>query len=74
MDLPTNPSEPIPVSCTVSIQLADGQVTAQGLTSTAPTKQLAITGGTGTYQNVGGQVTLVEFGNGQGSIRLDLVP
>jgi len=58
----------------VSIQLADGQVTAQGLTSTAPTKQLAITGGTGTYQNVGGQVTLVEFGNGQGSIRLDLVP
>jgi hypothetical protein len=36
VDLPTNPSEPIPVSCTVSIQLADGQVTAQGLTSTRP--------------------------------------
>ena len=32
-----------------------GQLTFQGLTTTAPTKQLAITGGTGRYQGIGEQ-------------------
>jgi hypothetical protein len=73
VDLPTDSAAPIPINCTVSIRLAGGQITAQGLTSSAPTKQLAVTGGTGTYQNAGGQATLVEFGNGRGSLSLDLI-
>ena len=36
-------------------------------------KQLAVTGGTGTYRNVGGDGTLVEFGNGKGKLTLHLL-
>jgi hypothetical protein len=43
------------IHCTGTIRLADGQITFQGLTTTAPTKQVAITSGTGRYQGVGGR-------------------
>jgi hypothetical protein len=43
------------IHCTGTIRLSGGQLTFQGLTTTAPTKQFAITGGTGRYQDVGGQ-------------------
>jgi hypothetical protein len=33
-------------------------------------KDLALTGGTGHYRNVGGDGTLVEFGNGKGRLKL----
>jgi hypothetical protein len=36
-------------------------------------KQLAVTGGTGTYNNAGGDRTLVEFGNGTGKLTLRLL-
>jgi hypothetical protein len=46
---------------------------SQGLIHcTAPTKQFAITGGTGRYQDASGQGTLVEFGDGTGSLTLKL--
>ena len=52
------------IHCTGTIRLHAGQLTFQGLTTTAPTKQLAITGGTGRSQGVGGEATLVELGDG----------
>jgi hypothetical protein len=58
--------------CTGTIRLSGGQLTFQGLTTTAATKHFAITGGTGRYQDVSGQATLVEFGNGTGSLTLKL--
>jgi hypothetical protein len=60
------------IHCTGTIGLSGGQIAFQGLTSTVPTKQFAITGGTGSYQDVSGQGTLVEFGNGRGSLTLKL--
>jgi hypothetical protein len=60
------------IHCTGTIRLLGGQITFQGLTTTAPTKQFAITGGTGRYQDASGQGTLVEFGNGRGSLTLKL--
>jgi hypothetical protein len=60
------------IHCTGTIRLSGGQITFQGLTTTAATKHFAITGGTGRYQDVSGQGTLVEFGNGTGSLTLKL--
>jgi type 1 fimbria pilin len=60
------------IHCTGTIRLAAGQITFQGLTSTDPTKQLAVTGGTGRYQGVGGEATLVEFGDQTGSLTVRL--
>jgi hypothetical protein len=60
------------IHCTGTIRLSGGQITFQGLTTTAPTKHVAITGGTGRYQDVSGQATLVEFGNGRGSLTVRL--
>jgi hypothetical protein len=36
-------------------------------------KDLALTGGTGTYRNLGGEGNLVEFGNGKGSLTLHVL-
>jgi allene oxide cyclase-like protein len=55
------------IHCTGTIRLAEGQLTFQGLTTTAATKHIAITGGTGRYQGVGGEATLVELGDGTGT-------
>jgi len=60
------------IHCTGTIRLSGGQITFQGLTTTAPTKHVAITGGTGRYQDVSGQATLVELGNGRGSLTVEL--
>jgi hypothetical protein len=60
------------IHCTGTIRLAGGQLTFQGLTTTAPTKEIAITGGTGRYQGAGGQATLVEAGDGTGSLTVRL--
>jgi hypothetical protein len=54
------------------MRLPGGQLTFQGLTTTAPTKQLAITGDTGRYQDVGGEATLVELGDGTGTLTVRL--
>jgi hypothetical protein len=49
-----------------------GQLTLQGLTTTAATKHIAITGGTGRYQGAGGEATLVELGDGTGTLIIRL--
>ena len=36
-------------------------------------RELALTGGTGSYRNAGGEGTLVEFGNGKGRMTLQVL-
>jgi hypothetical protein len=66
----TNVSEAgLQVSYTLTIRLAGrGQISAQGLSSSAPTKRLAVTGGTGRYMGAAGSLSLVENGDGTGSL------
>lgn len=56
----------------LTIQLRDGQIAAQGLSSTAPTKQLAVVGGTGSYTGARGHLVLVEKGDGTGTLTVTL--
>ena len=61
-------------NCTMVIRLPGGDITAQFATSPGPApKPLALTGGTGTYRNVGGEGTLVEFGNDKGTLTLHVL-
>jgi len=60
------------IHCTATIRLPGGQLTFQGLTTTAPTKEVAITGGTGRYQGAAGEATLVEFGDDTGTLTIRL--
>ena len=60
------------IHCTGTMRLPGGQIAFQGLTTAAPTKELAVTGGTGRYQGAGGEVTLVELGDGTGTLTVRL--
>jgi hypothetical protein len=52
-------------NCTAIFRLPAGNITAQTPAIPGPTpKDLALTGGTGTYRNIGGDGTLVEFAVG----------
>jgi hypothetical protein len=56
------------------IRLQGGTIAFQSTATLGPTpKQLAVTGGTGTYRSVGGDGTLVEFGNNTGKLTLHLL-
>jgi hypothetical protein len=61
-------AEPPRLTCHVGYELPGGQVTAQGTTTPDPVKRLAVTGGTGRYSGVGGEVTITEFGDGTGRV------
>ena len=60
------------IHCTGTMRLPGGQIAFQGLTTAAPTKELAVTGGTGRYQGAGGEATLVELGDGTGTLTVRL--
>src|SRR6266576_1196949 len=61
-------------NCSDVMRLPGGTVAAQFANAPGPApKDLALTGGTGTYRNVGGEGTLVEFGNSKGSLTLDVL-
>jgi Allene oxide cyclase barrel like domain len=61
-------------NCTLVVRLPGGNITGQFVAISGPTpKELALTGGTGTYRNVGGEGTLVEFGNGTGRLTLQVL-
>jgi hypothetical protein len=61
-------------NCTGIFRLPGGTVAIQTTAVPGPApKQLAVTGGTGTYRSVGGDGTLVEFGNGKGRLTLHLL-
>jgi len=59
-------------NCVHTIRLAGGTITAQFLNSPPPLKQLAITGGSGSYRRVAGDGTLLEHGDGTGTETLHL--
>jgi hypothetical protein len=66
-------------NCTGVVRLAGGTIAFQTTAIPGPApKDLALTGGTGTYRNIGGDGTLVEFGtNNKGKLTLrvlSLVP
>jgi hypothetical protein len=62
-------------NCNAVFRLPGGNITAQFVAIPGPTpKDVAVTGGTGTYRNVGGDGTLVEFGVGnRGSLTLHVL-
>jgi hypothetical protein len=61
-------------NCSMVIRLPSGTITGQFATSPGPApKPIALTGGTGTYRNVGGEGTLVEFGAVNGRLTLHVL-
>jgi hypothetical protein len=60
-------------NCSDWIHLAGGTITTQFENGPPPRKQIAITGGTGIYNTVGGDGSLVEFGNGTGKLTLHVL-
>jgi hypothetical protein len=61
-------------NCSMVIRLPGGDITGQFATTPGPApKPLALTGGTGIYCNVGGEGTLVEFGNDTGTLTLHVL-
>ena len=64
----------IVANCSIVVRLPDGHITGQFATSPGPDpKPLALTGGTGAYRDIGGEGTLVEFGDETGTLTLELV-
>jgi hypothetical protein len=61
-------------NCSGVFRLAGGTIAVQTTAIPGPApKALAVTGGTGIYRNVGGDGTLVEFGNGKGKLTFHLL-
>jgi hypothetical protein len=61
-------------NCTAIFRVPGGNITAQTPAVPGPApRELALTGGTGTYRNIAGDGTLVEFGNGKGRLTLHLL-
>src|SRR4051794_17596440 len=64
-------SPDVVANCTAVFRVPGGSIAAQFVSIPGPApKDLALTGGTGAYRNVGGEATLVEFGNGKGSLTM----
>jgi hypothetical protein len=57
----------------LAIRLHNGQIAAQGLSSTAASKRIAVVGGTGAYTGADGHLVLVENGDGTGTLTITLV-
>jgi hypothetical protein len=70
----TAPPATVVGNCTGVFRLPGGDITTQFATGPggAP-KPIALTGGDGIYRNIGGDGTLVEFGNGKGSLTLHVL-
>jgi Allene oxide cyclase barrel like domain len=65
--------EPL-ANCSIVIRLPGGNITGQFPSTPGPApKELALTGGTGIYRNIGGEGTLVEFGNDTGRLTLHVL-
>ncbi len=61
-------------NCTMVIRLPQGKITPAFDNAPPPTKTLAITGGTGRYRTAHGEGTLIEAGDGTGTLTLRLAP
>jgi hypothetical protein len=61
-------------NCSLVIRLPEGNLAGQFVAIQGPEpKRIALTGGTGSYRNAGGEGTLVEFGNGNGRLTLQVL-
>lgn len=58
--------------CAVTWSLPDGTISTQFLNTPAPEKVFAITGGTGAYGGAQGVGTLIEHGDGTGTVSFQL--
>jgi len=68
------PPDPVLANCSLVIRLPAGNIVGQVPISPGPApKDIAVTGGTGIYRAIGGDGTLVEFGNGKGRLTLRVV-
>jgi hypothetical protein len=56
----------------MAIHLPGGDITAAGISSTAPRKNLVVTGGTGSFLRARGGLHLVEFRHGTGTLKITL--
>ena len=61
-------------NCTAMFRLPDGDISTQFSSSPGPApKALALTGGTGAYRNIGGEGSLVEFGDETGTVTFQVL-
>ena len=68
------PPDPVLANGTGVFRVPGGTIAIQTTATPGPApKDLAVTGGTGTYRNAGGDGTLVEFGNGKGQLTLHVL-
>jgi Dirigent-like protein len=58
--------------CSLTLEVPGGKIVAQGMASEAPKKEIVIIGGTGAFVGARGTATLLEFGNGKGSMTLEI--
>lgn len=56
----------------MAIQLRGGQITASGIGSPDPHKHLAVTGGTRSFVGARGSLSVLENGDGTGTLRISL--
>jgi hypothetical protein len=61
---------PSALQCQISARIGGSQLTLQGLAFDQPRNVFAITGGTGRWRNAGGQVVVVDAGDGTSDITL----
>ena len=67
-------SPPALANCTGVFRLTDGNIAVQFVAVQGPEpRAVAVTGGTGAFRNVGGDGSLVEFGDGTGKLTLHLI-
>jgi hypothetical protein len=67
-------SQELAANCSLVMRLPDGNLTGQFVAIQGPApREIALTGGTGSYRNAGGEGTLVEFGNGKGRMTLHVL-
>lgn len=65
---------PFPNNCSGVFRLPGGTITTQFETAPGPgAKPIALTGGSGIYSNIGGDGSLLEFGNGTGRLTLHIL-
>ncbi len=70
----TIPPAAVLANCTAVFRVPGGNITAQFAAVQGPTpKAIALSGGTGNYRDIGGDGTLVEFGNGKGRLTLHVL-
>jgi hypothetical protein len=68
------PPDPVLANCAGVFRLPDGTISFQTTAAPGPApKQLAVTGGTGSYDSARGDGTLVEFPNNTGTITLHVL-